>query len=108
MGLRSRLAVQSEYDNSYDDKIWTNKEQEPIPLGSPERTWTWPSLLGFWVAEAFSISMYQGENPRISWLDCFVLSFCSFLDFSQQRSEPRPGNPRCLYRSSLSMRSGNA
>lgn len=66
MTLKQRLAVQSAYSNSSDDQIPTNREQEPVPLGSPERTWTWPSLLGFWIAEAFSISMYQVSSSSVS------------------------------------------
>lgn len=80
MGLRSRLAVRSGYENNVDDHVVTNHEQEPVPLGSPERTWTWPSLLGFWIAEAFSISMYQvasssvgkGLNPGLAILAVLV------------------------------------
>lgn len=42
----------------------SNQDMDPIPRDSPQRTWGWPSLLGFWVAEAFSISMYQGKRLR--------------------------------------------
>ncbi|THX54945.1 hypothetical protein D6D02_08176 [Aureobasidium pullulans] len=83
MGLRSRLAIPSASEHDYHDQISTNKEQQPVPLGSPERTWTWPSLLGFWVAEAFSISMYQvsstsvskGLNPGLSILAVLIGHF---------------------------------
>jgi len=37
-----------------------------VPFESDERKWTWPSLLGFWVAEAFSISMYQVASSAIT------------------------------------------
>lgn len=66
MGLRKRLELYSEnpeLDAGGDGPV-SNKDLDPVPLGSPQRTWTWPSLLGFWIAEAFSISMYQGEFPR--------------------------------------------
>ncbi|CAD0019310.1 unnamed protein product, partial [Aureobasidium pullulans] len=70
-----RLAIPSASEHDYHDQISTNKEQQPVPLGSPERTWTWPSLLGFWVAEAFSISMYQGLNPGLSILAVLIGHF---------------------------------
>ncbi|KAK2782128.1 hypothetical protein FQN52_001062 [Onygenales sp. PD_12] len=79
MGLRSRLVV-SKNDNSLADGIESNRDLDPVPLDSPRRTWTWPSLLGFWVAEAFAISMYQvssssvtkGLNPGLSILAVLV------------------------------------
>ncbi|KAK8195721.1 NCS1 nucleoside transporter [Phyllosticta capitalensis] len=64
MGLRQRLVLRSE--NPELEGNVSNKDMDPIPLGSPERTWTWPSLLGFWVAEAFSISMYQVASTSVS------------------------------------------
>ncbi|KAL1301565.1 hypothetical protein AAFC00_005802 [Neodothiora populina] len=83
LGLRRRLALESAYLNGADDQIASNREQEPIPPDSVERTWTWPSLLGFWVAEAFSISMYQvssssvskGLNPGLSILAVLIGHF---------------------------------
>lgn len=60
--LRRRLELSSEGDHYGTDGTRTsNKDLDPVPLNSPQRTWGWPSLLGFWIAEAFSISMYQGE-----------------------------------------------
>ncbi|KAL0256543.1 hypothetical protein SLS55_008938 [Diplodia seriata] len=67
MGLRKRLELYSdnpELGTAGEGPV-SNKDLDPVPLGSPQRTWTWPSLLGFWVAEAFSISMYQGEQSSI-------------------------------------------
>lgn len=62
MGLRKRLELRSESaDLGTEGGRLSNKDMDPIPMGSPERTWGWPSLLGFWIAEAFSISMYQGR-----------------------------------------------
>jgi len=83
MGLKDWLSVQPSYLDGSSDQVSTNKEQEPTPLGSAERTWSWPSLLGFWVAEAFSISMYQvasssvskGLNPGLSILAVLVGHF---------------------------------
>lgn len=52
MGLKQRLQLRSAqeheaYANSDNhDDLPTNKDLQPVPLGSPERTWTWPSLLG--------------------------------------------------------------
>lgn len=66
MGLRNRLAIEPAWINGSNDQTATNSEQSPVPLGSPERTWTWPSLLGFWIAEAFSISMYQVSSSSVS------------------------------------------
>jgi NCS1 family nucleobase:cation symporter-1 len=37
-----------------------------VPFESEDRKWTWPSLLGFWIAEAFSISMYQVASSSIT------------------------------------------
>ncbi|EME38986.1 hypothetical protein DOTSEDRAFT_160813 [Dothistroma septosporum NZE10] len=66
MGLRQRLVLKSAIEEQATDGVATNKDLEPVPLGSPERTWTWPSLLGFWIAEAFSISMYQVSSTSVS------------------------------------------
>ena len=44
----------------------SNKDLDPVPRDSPERTWSWPSLLGFWIAEAFSISMYQVASSSVT------------------------------------------
>ncbi|TEA18450.1 Uracil permease [Colletotrichum sidae] len=81
MGLRKRLELRSESDalGTQGGRL-SNKDMDPIPMGSPERTWGWPSLLGFWVAEAFSISMYQvsstsvskGLNPGLAILAVFI------------------------------------
>jgi NCS1 family nucleobase:cation symporter-1 len=60
MGLRERLQVKQSDASLATEAVASNKDLDPIPLDSPKRTWRWPSLLGFWVAEAFSISMYQG------------------------------------------------
>lgn len=60
--LRRRLELRSEGGRyGTDGSRTSNNDMDPVPLDSPQRTWGWPSLLGFWIAEAFSISMYQGE-----------------------------------------------
>lgn len=60
--LRQRLLLRSENAQlGTEGSRLSNKDMDPVPVGSPDRTWGWPSLLGFWVAEAFSISMYQGR-----------------------------------------------
>jgi NCS1 family nucleobase:cation symporter-1 len=51
---------------SASDGLPSNKDLEPVPFDSAERKWTWPSLLGFWIAEAFSISMYQVASSSIT------------------------------------------
>ncbi|OJD40351.1 ncs1 nucleoside transporter [Diplodia corticola] len=68
MGLRKRFELFSdnpELGTAGEGPV-SNKDLDPVPLGSPQRTWTWPSLLGFWVAEAFSISMYQVSSTSVS------------------------------------------
>lgn len=61
--LRQRLELRSEAAQpGMEGSQLSNKDMDPVPLGSPQRTWGWPSLLGFWIAEAFSISMYQGQQ----------------------------------------------
>lgn len=65
--LRRRLELRSEGDQyGTDGSRTSNRDLDPVPLDSPQRTWGWPSLLGFWIAEAFSISMYQGKQFRKS------------------------------------------
>lgn len=59
MNLLKKLQVQ-QGDSSLANGVESNVDLDPVPLHSPSRTWRWPSLTGFWIAEAFSISMYQG------------------------------------------------
>lgn len=59
MGLQLRRRLELQY--GADGNRTSNNDLDPVPLDSPQRKWGWPSLLGFWIAEAFSISMYQGE-----------------------------------------------
>lgn len=71
MGLRLRLRQRLELSSGSaqldtEGARLSNKDMDPIPRNSPQRTWGWPSLLGFWIAEAFSISMYQGMNDITS------------------------------------------
>ncbi|KAL4733469.1 permease for cytosine/purines, uracil, thiamine, allantoin-domain-containing protein [Aspergillus similis] len=66
MGLRERLQVKQGDAGLATEAVASNKDLDPIPLDSPKRTWRWPSLLGFWVAEAFSISMYQVTSSSVS------------------------------------------
>ncbi|KAL4894935.1 permease for cytosine/purines, uracil, thiamine, allantoin-domain-containing protein [Aspergillus ambiguus] len=65
MELRKRLQVKAG-DASLSRGIGSNADLDPVPQGSPERTWRWPSLTGFWIAEAFSISMYQVTSTSVS------------------------------------------
>ena len=66
--IRRRIELHSEPGSysSLPQGIKSNKELDPVPIDSPERTWGWPSLLGFWIAEAFSISMYQVASTSIT------------------------------------------
>ncbi|KAJ4387922.1 hypothetical protein N0V93_008525 [Gnomoniopsis smithogilvyi] len=79
--LRQRLALSSgSAQLDTEGSRLSNKDMDPIPRNSPQRTWGWPSLLGFWIAEAFSISMYQvsstavnkGLNPGFAILAVFI------------------------------------
>lgn len=52
---------------SYSDGIlFSNEFLEPVPQYSKERKWEWFSILGFWIAEAMSISMYQVASSSIT------------------------------------------
>ncbi|KAE9372153.1 hypothetical protein N431DRAFT_338967 [Stipitochalara longipes BDJ] len=63
---RFRLQTESRSFASGSDGLPSNKDLDPVPFDSEERKWTWPSLLGFWIAEAFSISMYQVASTSIT------------------------------------------
>ncbi|TVY39727.1 Uracil permease [Lachnellula subtilissima] len=67
-GIVKRFKLESE-PGSYStlsNGLRSNKDLDPVPFESEERKWTWPSLLGFWIAEAFSISMYQVASSSIT------------------------------------------
>lgn len=67
-GLVEKFRLHSEL-GSYSNlpgALHSNKDLDPVPRDSEERKWTWPSLLGFWIAEAFSISMYQVASSSIT------------------------------------------
>lgn len=52
---------------SYSDGIlFSNKSLDPVPQHSEERKWEWFSIMGFWTAEAMSISMYQVASSSIA------------------------------------------
>lgn len=63
---RFRLHTQPGSFASASGGLSSNKDLDPVPFESEERKWTWPSLLGFWIAEAFSISMYQVASSSIT------------------------------------------
>jgi NCS1 family nucleobase:cation symporter-1 len=63
---RFRLHTEPGSFASGSDGLSSNKDLDPVPFDSEERKWTWPSLLGFWIAEAFSISMYQVGSSSIT------------------------------------------
>ncbi|KAF4627483.1 hypothetical protein G7Y89_g10672 [Cudoniella acicularis] len=64
--LIRRLKLQSETLAPGGNVLRSNKDLDPVPFESEQRKWTWPSLLGFWIAEAFSISMYQVASSSIT------------------------------------------
>ncbi|EGV63262.1 hypothetical protein CANTEDRAFT_135089 [Yamadazyma tenuis ATCC 10573] len=74
------LNVKTQPSSFSDGKLSSNASLDPIPIGSKDRKWKWPSMVGFWIAEAFSISMYQvassaivsGLSPGLSILAIFV------------------------------------
>ena len=63
---RSKLRAEPESFGTASGGLSSNKDLDPVPFESEERKWTWPSLLGFWIAEAFSISMYQVASSSIT------------------------------------------
>jgi hypothetical protein len=63
---RFRLHTEPGSFASVSGGLASNKDLDPVPFESEERKWTWPSLLGFWIAEAFSISMYQVASSSIT------------------------------------------
>jgi NCS1 family nucleobase:cation symporter-1 len=67
-GILGRFKLHSESGSygSVDGGLPSNKDLDPVPRDSDQRKWTWPSLLGFWIAEAFSISMYQVASSSIT------------------------------------------
>ncbi|GKZ76152.1 hypothetical protein AnigIFM56816_005127 [Aspergillus niger] len=63
MGLKQRLQVKH---GDLVSGVDSNADLDPIPRNSPRRTWGWVSLTGFWISEAFSISMYQVTSTSVS------------------------------------------
>ncbi|CDR47118.1 CYFA0S29e00188g1_1 [Cyberlindnera fabianii] len=49
-----------------DGVLYSNRDLDPVPQWSDERKWNWFSNLGFWIAEAMSISMYQVASSSIT------------------------------------------
>ncbi|KAL3427578.1 uridine permease [Phlyctema vagabunda] len=66
--LLQRFKLHAEPGSCADspDALSSNRDLDPVPFESEQRKWTWPSLLGFWIAEAFSISMYQVASSSIT------------------------------------------
>lgn len=90
MTLRQRLQLRSESAQlGTEGGRLSNKDMDPIPVGSPERTWGWPSLLGFWVAEAFSISMYQGKSQSGSTSSSVLLLVADLCPQYHPRPSPK-------------------
>lgn len=65
-GIKQKLLVDTKPSSFSDGKLLSNVSLDPIPINSRERKWTWPSNLGFWIAEAYSISMYQVASLAIA------------------------------------------
>lgn len=64
--IKTKLLVEQLESTFSDGTLATNRYLDPVPLGSDERKWRWPSFLGFWIAEAFSMSMYQVASSSIT------------------------------------------
>ncbi|TVY60677.1 hypothetical protein LSUE1_G009144 [Lachnellula suecica] len=58
-GFLQRFKLQSEPGSfaTGANALTSNKDLDPVPFKSEERKWIWPSLLSFWIAEAFSIKL---------------------------------------------------
>lgn len=65
-GIKSKIVIEPEQADYSDGILPSNKHLEPVPQYSKERKWEWFSILGFWIAEAMSISMYQVSSSSIS------------------------------------------
>jgi NCS1 family nucleobase:cation symporter-1 len=61
-----KIELHPETSTYSDGILFSNKSLDPIPQHSKERKWEWFSILGFWIAEAMSISMYQVASSSIS------------------------------------------
>lgn len=77
--IKEKLAVDTQTSSYSDGILHSNLSLDPVPIGSPERKWTWPSILGFWIAEAFSISMYQVASSSIAAGLSPGLAICAIL-----------------------------
>lgn len=64
--IKSKVELHPDESSFSDGILFSNKSLEPIPQHSKERQWEWFSILGFWIAEAMSISMYQVASSSIS------------------------------------------
>lgn len=118
--LRQRLELRSESAQlGTDGSRLSNADMDPVPPDSPQRTWGWPSLLGFWIAEAFSISMYQGKPtilPASSEESFFFggndlltnVSTASLVDLRLERLKSRTCHTSRLHRTRARVHTGNA
>ena len=64
--IKSKLEIPLDPGSYSDGYLYSNKDLDPVPQWSDERKWEWFSNLGFWIAEAMSISMYQVASSSIS------------------------------------------
>ncbi|GAA5894947.1 nucleobase cation symporter-1 family protein [Sporobolomyces salmoneus] len=58
------LRAATEHEDSIE--IVGTRDMLPVPRNSPERTWGFASVMGFFVAEAFSISQYQVASTSVN------------------------------------------
>ncbi|KAK3656351.1 hypothetical protein LTR56_003053 [Elasticomyces elasticus] len=59
--VRKTLVLDSWESTEKTGSLSTNKDLMPVPLDSPERTWTWPST-----------SVSKGLNPGLAILAVFI------------------------------------
>jgi len=64
--IKSKLELHPDESTYSDGILFSNKSLDPVPQYSDQRQWEWFSILGFWIAEAMSISMYQVASSSIS------------------------------------------
>ncbi len=64
--IKAKLELHPDESSYSDGVLYSNKSLDPVPQYSKERQWEWFSILGFWIAEAMSISMYQVASSSIS------------------------------------------
>jgi hypothetical protein len=90
-GLRNRLVLQSSIENGSDGNVTTNRDLEPAPSDSLERTWTW-SRYALTLTSSHIDDMFNEQNQSTPLLDCRSIQYIdvpSRLDVCSQRTQSR-------------------